>query len=246
MGRRIILLVVAALVAVLGSGLVFVYVKGADARAMQDQAPVQVLKAVTQIEPGETLEQAQAAGKLELQAVPAEQVLDGALSTIGELGGDVALAPVFPNEQITGAKFGAAGDQDAFALPKGMIAISVNLSDTGRVAGFVNPGSEVALFLNGAVGAEGEEGARLLLPAVQVIAVAQTTVSTATTTDEAGTETTEQLPRTLFTLAVSQADAERVIYASTHGELSFGLRSDTSEVEPGPGVTQANLFGTVS
>ena len=116
----------------------FVYVKGADARAMQDQAPVEVLKAVAQMEPGETLEQAQAAGKLELQDVPAEQVLAGALNTIGELGSQVALSRVFANEQITGAKFGSAGNQDAFALPHGMIAISVNLSDTGRVAGFVS------------------------------------------------------------------------------------------------------------
>ena len=246
MGRRTILLVVAALVAVLGSGLVFVYVKGADARAMKDQTPVEVLKAVAQIEPGETLEQAQAAGKLELQEVPAGQVLDGAVSSVGDLGSSVALARVYPNEQITGAKFGSAGQQDAFALPAGMIAISVNLTDTGRVAGFVTPGSKVALFVNGAIGAEGEEGARLLLPEVQVVAVAQTTLTTATTTDGEGTQTTEELPRTLFTLAVSQPDAERVIFASTHGELSFGLLTEKSKVEPGLGVTQANLFGTES
>jgi pilus assembly protein CpaB len=246
MGRRTILLVAAALVAVLGSGLVFVYVKGADARAMQGQAPVEVLKAVARIDPGETLNQAQAAGKLELQSVPAEQVLDGALSSIGELGGSVALSRVFPNEQITGAKFGSAGGQDAFSLPDGMIAISVDLTDTGRVAGFVTPGSKVALFVNGSVGADGQEGARLLLPEVQVVAVAQTTVSTATTTDDQGAQTTEELPRTLFTLAVSQPDAERVIFASTHGELSFGLLTKDSKVEPGPGVTQANLFGTGS
>jgi len=246
MGRRTILLVVAALVAVLGSGLVFVYVKGADARALQGQAPVEVLKAVARINPGETLDQAQAAGKLELQPVPAEQVLDGALSSIGELGASVALSRVFPNEQITGAKFGSAGDQDAFALPDGMIAISVDLSDTGRVAGFVSPGSKVALFVNGAVGADGEETTRLLLPEVQVVAVAQTTVAEATTTDDEATQTTEELPGTLFTLAVSQPDAERVIFASTRGELSFALLTKSSQVEPGPGVTQANLFGTVS
>ena len=246
MGRRTILLVVAALVAVLGSGLVFVYVKGADARAMQGQAPVQVLKAVAQIEPGETLGQAQAAGKLELQPVPSEQVLDGALSTVGELGGDIALARVYPNEQITGAKFGSAGDEDVLTMPEGMIAISVTLSDTGRVAGFVTPGTEVALFVNGTVGEEGEEVARLLLPSVEVVAVAQTTVTTATTTTGEGTQTTEELPKTLFTLAVSQADAERVLFASTHGDLSVGLGSQTSKVEPGPGVTEANLFEAVS
>ena len=36
MGRRTILLIVAALVAVVGSGMVFLYVKGADDRAKAD------------------------------------------------------------------------------------------------------------------------------------------------------------------------------------------------------------------
>ena len=252
MGRRTILLVVAALVAVLGSGLVFVYVKGADARARENQVPVQVLKAVAEIQPGETLDQAQAAGKLELQDVPSEHVLDGALSAVGDLGGEVAIARVFPNEQITEAKFGSAGDEDVLTMPEGMIAISVNLSDTGRVAGFVSPGTEVALFVNGAVGTDGEEVARLLLPAVEVVAVAQATVASAATPTDGtavatdGTQTAEALPRTLVTLAVSQADAERVLYASTHGELSFGLRTEDSEVGPSDGVSGANLFEAVS
>jgi pilus assembly protein CpaB len=251
MGRRSILLVVAALVAVLGSGLVFVYVKGADARAMKDQAPVHVLKAVAQIEPGETLDQAQQAGKLELQDVPAEQVLDGALSTIGDIGSEVAVSRIYPNEQITSAKFGSAGDEDVLTLPEGTVAISVNLSDTGRVAGFVTPGTEVALFVNGAVGPNGAETARLLLPSVEVVAVAQATVtSTATATagvaPDPAAATTEQLPRTLVTLAVSQDDAERVLFASTHGELAFGLRTKDSKVKPGAGVTVGNLFGAVS
>jgi pilus assembly protein CpaB len=79
---------------------------------------------------------------------------------------------------------------------------------------------------------------------VQVIAVAQTTVTTATTTDtDGGATTTESLPRTLFTLAVDQEDAEKVLFASTHGELSFGLLNDRSKVRPTAGVSQQNLFG---
>jgi len=243
MGRRTILLVVAALVAVLGSGMVFLYVKGADDRAKSAQTPVAVLKAVGQIEPGETLDQASAAGKIELQDVPKEQALEGAMSAIGESGAQVALTRIYPNEQITSSKFGAPGEQDNLTVPDGMFAISVNLSDTGRVAGFVTPGSEVALFLNGPVGPKGEDGTRVLLPAVQVIAVAQTTMTTSTTTAPGGDQTTESLPRTLFTLAVDQDQAERVLFASTHGELSFGLLNDKSKVAPGAGVTLTNLFG---
>ncbi len=243
MGRRTILLIVAAVIAVAGAGMVYLYVQGADDRAKQAQQPIQVLKAVAQIEPGETLAAASAAGKIELRDVPAEQALDGALAEIGESGALVALTRVFPNEQVTASKFGSPGEQDTLNVPAGKFAISVQLSDTGRVAGFVSPGSRVALFLNGPIGDGGEDGARLLLPEVQVIAVAQTTVTTATTTTVEGAQTTESLPRTLFTLAVDQDEAERILFASKHGELAFGLLDDKSKVAPSKGVTQKNLFG---
>jgi pilus assembly protein CpaB len=244
MGRRTILLIVAAVVAVVGSGMVFLYVKGADDRAKQAQAPVAVLKAVAQIEPGESLAQASADGKIDLMDVPAEQRLEGAMDAIGESGGLVALTRIYPNEQVTSSKFGTSGEQDTFAMPPGKFAISVNMTDTGRVAGFVSPGSKVALFVNAPVGRAQEPGVRLLLPEVQVIAVAQTTVTTATTTNGEGVATTtEALPRTLTTLAVDQEEAEKVLLATKVGEISFGLLNEKSKVSPSAGVTQQNLFG---
>jgi pilus assembly protein CpaB len=199
-----------------------------------------VLKAVAQIEPGETLADAQSKGKLQLGTVPRKQVLPGAVNSVGDLGTKVALATVYPNEQIISAKFGAAGDQQTLSIPKGNIAISVNLTDTGRVAGFVSPGSNVAIFASTTAG--GKDTTRLLLQKVPVIAVGATTVVSQTTTDAAGAQTTEQLPKTLFTLSVSQDEAEKIIFATGHGDLSFGLLNDTSKVAAGPGVTATNLF----
>jgi pilus assembly protein CpaB len=244
MGRRTVLLIVASLIAMLGAGMVLLYVRNADTRAEASQQPVQVLKAVAQIEPGETLADAQSKGKLQLGTVPRKQVLPGAVNSVGDLGTKVALATVYPNEQIITAKFGAAGDQQTLTIPKGNIAISVNLSDTGRVAGFVSPGSNVAVFASTTPKDEskGSDSARLLLPKVSVIAVGATTVVSQTTTDTAGAQTTEQLPKTLFTLSVSQQQAEKLIFASSHGDLSFGLLNDTSKVAAGPGVTASNLF----
>ena len=221
--------------------MVFLYVKSADDRATAEQAPVQVLKAVAQITPGETLDQAQAAGKLELGSVPRAQVLPGAVNSIEGIGSQVALSSVFPNEQIIAGKFGSQGDQELLTLPDGQIAISVTLSDTGRVAGFVVPGDEVAIFLNGEIGG-GNTGVRLLLPRVKVIAIGSTTVISTTTTNPGGAQTTEQLPRTLFTLAVDQTDAEKIMLAATTGELSFGYLNEKSEVKPGPGTTTDTLF----
>jgi len=239
MGRRTILLIVAALVAVVGSGMVFLYVKGADDRAMELQQPVKVLKAVAQIEPGETLSDASAAGKIQLLEVPMEQRLEGAMTSIGDSGEMVALTRIFPNEQITASKFGSPGEQDTLIMPPGKFAVSVNLSDTGRVSGFVSPGSEVALFLTGPTGSK---GTRVLIPKVQVVAVGQTTMTTSTTTSAEGDQTVESLPLTLFTLAVDQTDAEKVMYGASHGELSFGLLNDSSKVKPTAGITQQNLF----
>jgi pilus assembly protein CpaB len=245
MGRRTVLLIVAALIALLGTSMVFIYARGADSRATASQEPVQVLKAVAKIDVGETLQDAESKGKLQLGSVPRKQVLPGAVNSIAGLGTKVALSAVYPNEQIISAKFGSSGDEETLTIPNGNIAISVNLSDTGRVAGFVTPGSSVAIFTNTTStnpDSKAGDATRLLLPKVQVIAVGTTTVVSQTTTSAAGAQTTEQLPKTLFTLSVSQDQAERVMYAVSHGELTFALLNKTSKVSTGPGVTAKNLF----
>ena len=104
------------------------------------------------------------------------------------------------------------------------MAISVNLTDPDRVAGFVNPGSEVAIFVTGdlgrgATGADGRGDRPARAPScssqrVTVLGVGSTTPVTTTTTAEDGTQQTEQLPRTLLTLALSQEEAQKVILAS--------------------------------
>jgi len=240
MGRRTVLLIVAALIAALGTSMVFLYVRGADARAEAAQEPVQVLKAVAKINPGETLADAQAQGKIQVGTVPRAQVLTGAVNSTAGLESQVALSTIYPNEQIISGKFGSPGDQQALTIPDGSIAISVNLSDTGRVAGFVTPGSEVAVFVS--TTEDSGDQTRLLLSPVQVIAVGATTVVSTTTTSAAGAQTTEEIPKTLLTLAVKQDEAEKIMFASTHGELSFGLLNDKSKVKAGPGVTSSNLF----
>ncbi|HET7415568.1 MAG TPA: Flp pilus assembly protein CpaB [Arthrobacter sp.] len=256
MGRRTVLLVVAAVIAAVGTSLVFLYVRGADNRAQAAEAPVQVLKATAVINPGESVAAAQAAGKIAIGTVPRSQVLTGAVNTTSGMDNEVALTTIYPGEQVITSKFGAPGDQKVLTIPDGDIAISVSLSDTGRVAGFVSPGSDVAIFLTGSAAGDTQSGAtaaastssgnadgtKLLLPKVEVIAVGATTVTSTTSTDPSGSQTTESLPKTLFTLAVDQDQAQKVIYASGHGELSFGLLTDKSKVKPGPATVDTNLF----
>ncbi len=133
--------------------------------------------------------------------------------------------------------------------------MSVQLDDPSRVAGFVTPGSKVAIFLSadstlsvsaGGAAAAGETGetgfTRLLLPQVDVIGVGDTTLLSTTKTDVTGSQTTEQIPKTILTLSLTQTQAEQVIFAARNGTLTFGLLNDKSVVRPGAGVVAQNLF----
>ncbi|MBV9832676.1 MAG: Flp pilus assembly protein CpaB [Marmoricola sp.] len=248
MDRRKVLLLVAAVIAALGTLVVFLYVRGANNRADQRYAAVTVLKAVKQIDPGETALAAQQAGKLTTASVSRQDVLAGAINGLDPINNEVATTTIYPGEQIVTSKFGAAGSAGTTALtiPKGDMAISVSLSDPSRVAGFVNPGDKVSIFYSSTSSGNGNTpgGAftRLLLPNVQVIGVGTTTVTPKTTTAADGTQSTEQLPRTLLTLSVSQAEAQKVIFASNTGTLAFGLLNGDSQVAPSKGVTNTNLF----
>jgi len=240
MDRRKALLVVAAVIAALGTLLVFLYVRGADARADQRYGAVEVLRVVKQISPGETVEAAQSAGKLETGSVPQKDLLKNALTGTDKIAGKTATAALYPGEQLTSSKFSAESTATGLTIPKGRIAISVNLSDPARVAGFVNPGDKVAIFMNGS----NPEGnfVRLLLPNIQVIGAGTTTMVATTKTDAAGAQTTDALPKTLLTLALTQHEAERVLFASNNGELAFGLTNTDSQIAASKGVSIANLF----
>ncbi|MFT3872193.1 MAG: Flp pilus assembly protein CpaB [Nocardioides sp.] len=252
MNRRSVLLLLATVVALIGASLVFLYVRGADSRAQSKYDTVKVLRAVQQIDPGETIDAAAESGKLQLQPVPVADKLPGALNSIDSLKGSVAITTIYPGEQIIADKFGSQVQTSALAIPKGMQAISVQLSDPGRVAGFVTPGSEVAIYhLPNSSGAEGTGGppdkVRLLLDRVLVLGVGSTSTTTKkTTVADDGAETTSEIPQTVLTVAVTQEEAEKILFAtdevSDHGDIAFALLTGDSKVRMGPGTGWTNLY----
>ncbi len=263
MNRRSVLLLLATLVALIGTALVVVYVRSADNRAQEQFDTVEVLRATQSIEAGETIEAATSAGKIASEAVPKNQVLDGAMQSVDALKGEVAVTTIFAGEQIIPAKFGGAAQGQALAIPEGMQAISVELTDSARVSGFVSPGSEVAIYhiepmldvthdesgntnvLQGVSGGSVPPNGvvRLLLKRVLVLGVGSTSTTTTTSTSPDGAATTEEVPRTLLTVAVNQTDAERLMFASsdTNGRLAFALLNDKSKSQTDRGVGWQNL-----
>jgi pilus assembly protein CpaB len=247
MDRRRILLIIAAVIAALGTLLVFLYVRSADARAQDSVDAVRVLTAGQAIEAGESYEAALAAGKIVPQDIARNQLLANVQTSPDALKGTVALQKLLPGEQIVADKFGtnSADAASPLGIPENKLAISVNLTDPDRVAGFVNPGSEAAAApAPGAGAAGGTVGARtkLLLQRVTVLGVGSTTPVTTTTTAEDGTQQTEQLPRTLLTLALTQEEAQRVILASKTLDVTFALLTKDSAVGDGQTTTGTDVL----
>ncbi|WP_299057760.1 Flp pilus assembly protein CpaB [uncultured Nocardioides sp.] len=243
MNRRRLLLVAATLVAAIGVVMVLAYVRGADARAQEGTQTVDVLVAVAPIEVGESVDDAYDTGKIVTSSLAADAVMPSAQTDLTALEGLFATTQIFPGEQIITEKFG--GQQQAsspLAIPRDKMAASVNLTDPARVAGFVNPGSEVAVVYTGQ-GPDATPFSRVLFDRVQVLGVGSTTPTTTTTTTEAGAETTEQLPTTLMTLSLDQDEVQRMTFAAANGELSFALLTEDSEVDAGEPTDFSNLFG---
>jgi pilus assembly protein CpaB len=240
MDRRKILLILAAMIAALGTLLVFLYVQGAEGRAKEDFEAVEVIVATQDIPQGETF--ADASAKFEKREVPKDSLLSGAKTNLDGLDGLVALTPIYAGEQIIQAKWGGSSDVDVtanvLAIPKGKVAIAVNLTDPARVAGFVNPGSQVAILV------KIEEGryTRTMLNRITVLGVGSTSTVTTTKTSDEGESSTESIPQTLMTLAVTQKEAEKLYWGSSFGELSFALVNKDSDLARSGPVGEPNLF----
>lgn len=259
MDRRRLLLILAVFVALIGTALVFLYVKGAS-----KVTETTVYVAATNINANETWGTAVSSGKVVAKSVPqsyADSVPGAVTTTTAIKDAEVATAPLYQGQLIVESQFStnasaAAPPPSSLPIPKGMIAISVNLTDPDRVAGNIENGSQVAIFVTGELTPAGGAGAgatgattttttRLLLPKVTVLNVGSPQPpTTSTKTDPNGTQTTEQLPRTLLTLAVTQKEAQKVIVSSKALNLTFGLLTSSSVVHPAPGTSTlvASLF----
>lgn len=247
MGRRTLLLVAAVVLAGLGATLVFLYAHGADVRAAQGQQLRHVLVATAQIPAGTTGASLTGSATVELRDLAAGSVAPGALSDLSGVSALVTLGTIYPGEQLLAAQFGASSSQASLPIPEGKMAVSVQLGDPERVAGFVTAGSEVAVFVTIAntdptTQAREPDATEILLTRVSVIGVGNTSVVTQTSTDRTGQQNTEQIPKTILTLAVTQDQATRLIHAAQKGSLYFALLTSSSKVSPGGRIDSSNLL----
>jgi pilus assembly protein CpaB len=265
MGRRILLFTLALVLAVGGAGAVFAYVSKADSRALAKEQPVLVVTAGHELAPGTSVKEAMDKGWFTTTQVPRKTVPAGAVIDVASLNGEVALGTVYTGQIIMPALFGTqVASTSGLTLTPGTLALTVQADDPMRVAGFLTPGAEVAVFdtFNSYTGDaqpwtpsgdgitddfKADRATRLLLPRVKVLAVGaggseSDTGSASAASAAAATGATDD-PSALLTLEVVQADAEKLIQGQQTGHLYFALVNDASTLAPSGGIDNRNLFG---
>lgn len=262
--KRTIAIVVAVTLALLGALSVTAYAKTADARALAGQE-AQVVWTTTDVVPaGTTAAEALGAGLIEETLLASRAVPAGALTAVDPESTDVAVSDIAPGEVLLAARFGdEPTGTEALVVPEGLVAVTVQLSDPGRVSVFLRPGSNVVVYntftarnadsgdytpVGLGLGA-GEEGAvnatRVLLPEAKVLAVGAVTFAGAApapgTEGDVVQEPQAQVPQALVTLAVSPDDAQRLVHAAQTGTLYAALRGEGATV-PDSVVDDRRLF----
>lgn len=244
--KRFVAALLALVLAAGGAGSMWWYAQGADVRAMDGLDPVDVFVSVGDIPAGTMLGTAVAAQLLQIQQVPKRLAPAGASVEVDATNSThVALNDIRAGELVLLTRFAPPEQLSAgLSIPNGHVAVSVSLADPQRVGTFVHVGSQVAIFLTyttksgDATNAPDQTGdgraTRLLLNKVLVLGVGAATGQTATS---------DQLPSALLTVAVSQADAERLIQAQAIGTLYLALMNDQSQVAPSFGTNIKKLFG---
>jgi pilus assembly protein CpaB len=266
MSRRVLLIGTTLLLAVVGAVAVLLYVGRADTRALAGKQAVTVLVAAKKVPLGTAARDADAEGLFRTEEMPKETVPSDALAEVGsDLANLVANADIQPGQLVLRPMFVAkVQSAGGLAIPDGKIAVSVAVTAPQRVADYVQVGSKIAVFdtFNVAEGQVGtpagdplsqrqhgyNQATRVVLASVQVIAIGPRadTSADSTSTKNAALASQQALgsaATVLVTVAVTQAEAEKLVHAAQTGALYLALLTDTSATSAGAGVDNRTVFG---
>lgn len=257
MKRRVLTIVLAVALAVLGTGAVLVYVDRADARAVAGQQAVTVLVVGKAIPSGTSAAAAKAS--LHKETLPASSVSSDAVTEITPAQESlVTSSDLTPGQLVLKSMLvTAAQATGGLAIPEGKVAVTITLCSPEVVAGNVKAGSDVAVFGTVVAGSTGEVSAQpnctgqhkqqgggkavaktaVVIPKVRVIAIGPATSRTpqgdAKTSDSSFSQgaASAQNDLTLVTFAANQIDAERLIQLSQTSLPYLALLGPSAQVK---------------
>lgn len=204
--------------------LMFQYLSTADERALEKFDTAQVLVASEAISRGTSLEDAQKNALVELRTYPVSAIPTTSLQEISPSNNYlVALADIAPGQILVNEIFGERTKPAIdFNLPAGKVAVTVELSYAARVAAFIKPGVNVAVFSTTQEQNNRASKTSVLFTSLQVLAVGQQV-------DPNQSASVEEVAN-FITLAVDYDQASRLVQSLQSAKLYLALLNDSSLV----------------
>jgi len=248
---RLLTITLATVLGILGIVAVLAYVRQANERAVNGLKAETVVAASNAIPAGTSLRIAEAEHLLTTEKVPESSVSTPAVQSVTAanehlvMSGAVAKGQVLLQNMLAEpGKLAARSDGAVLPLPPGDIGVTMEMCLDADVAGYVQPGSYIAVFDTAATGGtltytctshqppdKGKVLTVVVAARVQVLSVTPAgSVGTNSAAEQLGNEASnpasspDSAGEVLVTLAVpTQALAEKLILVTSAGDPTFGL-----------------------
>jgi pilus assembly protein CpaB len=149
--KKVVGVIAAAVMAVIGTVLLVIFVQGAEDRALEGEELVTVLVAEQQIPAGTPV------GDIEefvqTEQIPEKIAPEGVIADLVQVQGQVAAADIIEGETLVAGRF---VEPDQFSarrgsvkVPEGLLEITIAMSQEQFIGGVPVPGDKVALIANG-------------------------------------------------------------------------------------------------
>lgn len=151
MNKKVVGVVAAALMAVIGTVVIVFFVQGAEERALEGEELVTVLTAEERIPAGTP------AGQIEElvveEQIPVKIAPEGVISDLVQVSGLVTTTDVFAGETLLAGRFVEpeqfSARRGSVEVPEGLLEVTVALSQEQFIGGVPVPGDHVAVVVNG-------------------------------------------------------------------------------------------------
>lgn len=250
--KRILGIVLAVLLAAVGTLVLVAYVRTAETRALAGEETVEILVVDREVAQGTPVEAMAEAVRLE--RVPAKVRAEGSVADLTALSGQVAAVNLVPGEEVIATRFVEPETLGAVPVPSGLLEVTIELTPERAVGGKLQAGERVAVVASlQAITEEDEDGVaatdevdttHLVLHKVLVTRVQRQYTSNAQPGQEGAAAASDAAPTGTFliTLAVDAPSTETLIFAAEHGSVWLGREAEDTPEDGTRVVTRENVY----
>jgi pilus assembly protein CpaB len=233
MRQRAIIIVVAVFLGLTAAFMVTNYANQAKEAALEQTETVRILVAADELPVGKTLEELRDLKLVEDREVPKGFVAEGAIRPGTKMGDKVLAVGLSTGEQLTAGRFKEPADAGlANVTPDDMVSVAIPINNMKAAGNLVKVGDYVNVV--GTIEVELPDGknqkmTKTFLQKIQVLAVNSVLEnqedkksSVSGLTSASSSNKSSQTERTV-TLAMSQADSEKLVFMQEEGSIWLTL-----------------------